>query len=403
MELIEFLKSQYLNIQPYGRAVKFMKQWFMKNDFLSYYEKIIKKTEFLGEKENNFSERIYCILHDIVEAQKCKHCNEKARYNNFDRGYSNTCDKQECLKRHWNITEANGKTKAQNTLEKALRTMRADIDENGYDVCKRNAIRTGLIKRTKILKNGLTVAKNAGLKSREHFINDIDEFGRNTYQRNSRKCCNRLRNTVLLDGTNLLQLRTKRINENKSKDIVDGLNMHRRAAIKAARTMRTTILGNGLNIHQNAYLKRRDKTTCWKIRTKHYNEKLFYQSNDEKNFLDKAAEFSLLDQLDNGHTIKYFNAKNEVKNYYPDFSFKDIIFEIKSPWTYDQNGNNLEMRINNNLKLKGVLDSDYKVFLIVNNKAREITTEDFSNISTNLLASQNFVPFSKEIFQTTGD
>jgi hypothetical protein len=368
MNLLEFLNNNYFNIQYHKRTGVF------KNKNLSYYNEIIERTKFLEQKAR-INERIYCITHNITEIKKCEYCNEKLRYFNSTLGYSKTCAKQECIRKHKHIIEENGKTIVQNAVARAAKTM-----QNTF------------------LENGLTIAQNLEKKRRNTCKNTIDRFGRNLDQLRNFKRAKTLRNSILQDGTNKLQLCSKRMHETKSKIKEDGLSLYHSCSIRAANTMKTTILENGLNIHQNAYLKRRDKSKCFGIRTRHYNERLFYQSIGEKNFLDKVAEFGLLDQIDNGNTIKYYNVENEVKNYYPDFSLKNIIYEIKSKWTYDKSGKCLDMRIKNNLKLKGAVDSKHKVFLIIDNKAKELKAEDFSDIATDFLASQDFVMISKEMF-----
>jgi len=64
----------------------------------------------------------------------------------------------------------------------------------------------------------------------------------------------------------------------------------------------------------------------------------------------------LLDMVFVGKSYNYI-LNNKEYVYYSDYLFNNFTIEIKSGWTYDKNGLDLELRLKNETKWKSVIDS----------------------------------------------
>ncbi len=95
---------------------------------------------------------------------------------------------------------------------------------------------------------------------------------------------------------------------------------------------------------------------CRKLPYKNTN--LHYQGTYELDFLDRYYDFI---KIENGKTFYYFDNKNNKRAYISDFYLPDfnLIVEIKSSWTYN---NNL---IINETKKTAVLDSNINFIFII--------------------------------------
>ena len=141
------------------------------------------------------------------------------------------------------------------------------------------------------------------------------------------------------------------------------------------------------------------------------NSELYYQGTYEKDFLDRLNILGLLSDVKRGDRIKYINRINIESIYRSDFSFRDIIFEIKSDYTYgsisyyhrkdDQINKLNDKRINNNLKYKYTLLQGKRLFIIMNKKYYlELNLNMLDDITTDLykleykeLINLNFTSF----------
>ncbi len=100
-----------------------------------------------------------------------------------------------------------------------------------------------------------------------------------------------------------------------------------------------------------------------------YFEHLIYRSTYEKYLLDLMKEKQLLNHLSNAFGIKY-TFDNINRTYYPDYvlDYKNekMIIEIKSTWTYDNCGKDLELKAKNDAKFNAVSTmNDYKFVLLM--------------------------------------
>ena len=88
---------------------------------------------------------------------------------------------------------------------------------------------------------------------------------------------------------------------------------------------------------------------------------LYYRGSYELLFIKEYEKRFDIDDLTNCFSIKY-EMDGKTKIYFPDFLItpKNLIIEIKSPWTYDNNGKNEELRNINNKKWEAAqLLNDY--------------------------------------------
>jgi hypothetical protein len=94
---------------------------------------------------------------------------------------------------------------------------------------------------------------------------------------------------------------------------------------------------------------------------------LYYRGTYELFFIKKFEKRFKLTDLENCFPIKY-NINNKCKIYFPDFLIKtkNTIIEIKSSWTYDNNGKNIALRDVNHKKWEAAKSlKDYKFLPLI--------------------------------------
>ena len=108
----------------------------------------------------------------------------------------------------------------------------------------------------------------------------------------------------------------------------------------------------------------------------YYNEKLYYQSSYEKDFLDYLNNLDMLDLVERGPYIKY-NYLGKSKRHYPDFYLHkfNLIIEIKSCYYYNKF---LDI---NNAKMAECIKNGYNYIFIINKnyKLLDNIIENLSN------------------------
>jgi len=98
---------------------------------------------------------------------------------------------------------------------------------------------------------------------------------------------------------------------------------------------------------------------------KYKNTSITYQGSYEKYFLELLEEKGLLNEVTNGKSYDYiFEEKQHV--YHTDFSFKGKQIEIKSGWTYNNNGKNLKLQEINEAKWESVRKSGEAIVILIN-------------------------------------
>ncbi len=63
---------------------------YLKRNYLNIFDEIKKYTKFLNES-SSLSERLYCIINDIKEKNKCLECNNKLNFVTYNKGYNDFC------------------------------------------------------------------------------------------------------------------------------------------------------------------------------------------------------------------------------------------------------------------------------------------------------------------------
>jgi hypothetical protein len=209
-ELKEFIRNKLLDENGYFYGRKIRKSWFIRNNCVVVYNQIIENTSFLKDKEP-IGERIYCILNDISVKKLC-YCKEYLFYHGFIHGYLKTCGKKECRHKYESEMMPSGLTRQQEFFKKNNEIKRNTINEDGLNIHQVTGRKS---RDTLRLRYGDDYFKKFALRSCEKLRNDIDENG--------------------LDG---LQRRKIKCEQTKLNDVVDGLNLNKRGALKAAATMK---------------------------------------------------------------------------------------------------------------------------------------------------------------------
>jgi hypothetical protein len=121
----------------------------------------------------------------------------------------------------------------------------------------------------------------------------------------------------------------------------------------------------------------------------YYNNDLYYQGSYEKDFLDKVNEQNKISKIKRGARFSY-SINGKKRQYRSDFLYENIIFEIKSSWTYGKT--NVEKREKNHIKFKSVLENGYRLIIILdknfyieitnNNIGKNLYNEKLKNIKT---------------------
>lgn len=143
-----------------------------------------------------------------------------------------------------------GVHKSKQHVEKALKTKRETIDENGLDINKLGWIKANNTKINKICENGLNVIENNKIKSHFTKTNTIDENGDNIYTSASKLRVKRLKETF--DTNKKTKFENMIINTRKTKITTfdeNGKNIYQNASQKAANTMKK-LDKDGLSTYQ---------------------------------------------------------------------------------------------------------------------------------------------------------
>ena len=89
-----------------------------------------------------------------------------------------------------------------------------------------------------------------------------------------------------------------------------------------------------------------------------------YQGSYEKYFLELMEEKGLLTEITSGDSFVYtFNGDEHT--YHVDFKFRGRQIEIKSGWTYNKNGKDLELQELNETKWQSVRDKNENFIVLI--------------------------------------
>lgn len=103
------------------------------------------------------------------------------------------------------------------------------------------------------------------------------------------------------------------------------------------------------------------------------NTDLTYQAGYEKYFLEQMDKCGFLNELSMGKSYNYvFDEKLHV--YHSDYLFKDITIEIKSEWSYNRDGTDQRLQLENELKWQTVKNNgDNLIILWSENEIKNLT------------------------------
>jgi len=229
--------------------------------------------------------------------------------------------------------------KCQGHIRRGLKTRRKDIDENGLNPMQRG-------------------------QSKAMEVRDHKTAGRNISNTKQQVNENGIRNCDLSNA---------KMKKTKLTIGQDGLTNAQRSARKAADIRLNDIDENGLNQYQRWTNKRIQAGTFEKAFKKsrqikpYEGTELYYQGTYEKRFLDRLVEkygLAWVNQnVNRGPTVKYIINEYE-RNYLSDFIIGNTIYEIKSNWTWNRRGKDLQLEKQNIAKLTASIDAGYNVKLI---------------------------------------
>jgi len=354
----------------------------------SVSDQIREDTSFLSSECKNY-ERLYCLYNNIKEETKCKACKKnKVELNGFKVGYYDTCSR-DCYLKFQHIKQADGLTLAERRSLSTAKTMRETIidGKNLHQIRAAKVIPKTVASLKQIGSDGLSAYQRNGLKAKVTG-SIIDETGTSPIQRGIQKGLEKFK-TVGDDGLTLKQRCANKMVITKSIIGKDGLTIAERSSIKAENTKARIGSSNA-----NSRI------------IKHYNERIHFQGDHEEHFLKTLNELNILDFISNGPCIRYLDMQIEtqqrMRTYRSDFIKnikKDIIFEVKSNWTYDKNGDlsyqlTMPLRLQNNSKWLAALQHGFRMVVVWDMLyMHELFLEDFSDMSKSVLRK---VPLTNE-------
>ena len=92
---------------------------------------------------------------------------------------------------------------------------------------------------------------------------------------------------------------------------------------------------------------------------------IYYQCSYERYFLELIDDLGFLDEVSNGNSYNYIYNKKEHM-YHVDFGFRNYQIEIKSSWTYNNDGKNLELQNINDSKWKYARNQGANMVILIN-------------------------------------
>ena len=123
----------------------------------------------------------------------------------------------------------------------------------------------------------------------------------------------------------------------------------------------------GVNHHMqdSKIFKQAQKSSCKVFQYK--NTDLTWQGKYEKYFLEQMEKYGFLNELSKGKSYNYeLNGKQHV--YHSDYWFNNSVIEIKSTWTYNRDGNNKEMELENEAKWQAVKHNEDEIIILFSKK-----------------------------------
>jgi hypothetical protein len=292
---------------------------FIKKLTIEEQNEIFNLTSFCPDN-TSIQIRIKFIINDINEYPKCVICGNPVREHNKDLRLLDTCSIN-CDYQY-----------------RAKLTKQSNLIKYGVDSTNKLETVKSKIKNTMIENHGVvsyTLSKDFKIKSVK---SKIDKYGNSNYV-----------NSIKSKETKLKRYGDKNYNNHE-------------------KYIETCIEKYGVeHVMQSKEIFEKQQSSCYG--SKKYKH-LYYRGSYELLFITEYEKRFPIETLENCFAIKY-EYESKPKIYFPDFLIKNknIIVEIKSPWTYDNNGTNEELRFINNKKWKAAKSLNDYTFLPLKSKS----------------------------------
>lgn len=246
---------------------------------------------------------------------------------------------------------------------KIASTKMQQIDQNGLNAFHRAAAKMINTKDTTIDINGVSITEKAVQKRKDTMQETINGKSRNQISRE--KWLKTMQQTLPNGKTRTQVACEKTVKTNKVIG-QDGLNNYQRAGRKAFLTKIQNIGEDGLN----AFDRSLTKTRKGGYRVCIHPCGLPYQGSHEKRFIDNLICNKTMDwvkeHVSRGPAISYIDPTDQSsRTFYPDFIIDGTIYEIKSSWTWNNNGRNTNLMTLNIAKLNAATNEGYTVTLVL--------------------------------------
>jgi hypothetical protein len=157
-----------------------------------------------------------------------------------------------------------------------------------------------------------------------------------------------------------------------------------------------TRVKNGHYLRLSETMKRHWINTPWNVKrsrwSKYKTTDILIQSQNEYDFMQELENEHginwVRENVQRGHFVWYVDPEtNQRRIYFPDFQIGNLVYEVKSRWTWDKKGSDNSLRMINEAKLDEVCRSGKEVILIIDGEVIEWTPEKQS-----LRGSSDIVP-----------
>jgi len=256
---------------------------------------------------------------------------------------------------------------------KAIQT-RKDTKIKDPDRYHRAAVSMVKTKKETII-NGKSIEETALDKWRET-RSIIGDDGLNSFERAKLRMSDHLAQLSDDQIQTNAQVYGRRAKDSYIKRCVElGVIPYTESRAKAVQTRINDIDENGLNSFDRAFLKGWGKG----IECKRYQDThLYYQGSFELAFIEKKEfELGSIASIKRGPAISYnFNGP---RTYLADFQIGNVLYEVKSQWTWWHTGKNIELLQQNMIKLNAAVSAGYKVILVLDGEEIDWPTDRWSD------------------------
>jgi hypothetical protein len=202
------------------------------------------------------------------------------------------------------------------------------------------------------------------------------QYGCNTKAKykfsNDKLCCSKHQNSCIGKRKQFSDRTDHKERATKSLATRTKLGITKTSRIKAQATMEANgtyqVLREKMQLHwaENPW---QPNTQCPILPYK--NTSITYQGTHEYAFLEKLEKSNgvewLMNKVSRGPSVWYTDPFDNTKRLYiSDFMIYNTIYEIKSSWTWNHKGTNLDLENKNKAKLNECVKQGYKVILVLN-------------------------------------